>query len=53
MEQSHASESHGHSILVALGDDQIVTDGAAGLGNVADAALLGVSSVWYVTTSMT
>ena len=45
VEQSHAGEGHGHAVLVALGDDQIVTDGAAGLCNVADAALLGALDV--------
>ena len=47
VEQSHAGEGHGDAVLVALGDDQVVTDGAAGLGDVLDtgghAALDGVS----------
>ena len=37
VEQAHAGEGHGDAVLVALGDDQIVTDGAAGLGDVLDA----------------
>ena len=47
MEKSHAGEGHDHAVLVALVDDQIVTDGAAGLGDVLDtggsATLNGVS----------
>ena len=46
VEQAHAGEGHGDAVLVALGDDQVVTDGAAGLGDVLDtgghAALDGV-----------
>ncbi len=38
VEQSHAGEGHGHAVLVALGDDQIVPDGAAGLGDILHAA---------------
>ena len=34
VEQSHAGEGHGDAAVVALLDDQIVTDGAAGLGDV-------------------
>ena len=37
MEQAHAGEGHDDAVLVALFDDQIVTDGAAGLGDVLDA----------------
>ena len=36
MEESHAGEGHGDTVLVALGDDQVVTDGAAGLSNILD-----------------
>ena len=46
VEEAHAGEGHGDAVLVALGDDQVVTDGAAGLGDVLDtgghAALDGV-----------
>ena len=34
MEQAHAGEGHDHTLLVALFNDQIVTDGAAGLCDV-------------------
>ena len=34
MEQTHTGEGHDDAVLVALLDDQIVPDGAAGLGNV-------------------
>ena len=37
VEQSHAGEGHDDVILIALSDDQVVTDGAAGLGDVLDA----------------
>ena len=36
MEQTHAGEGHDDAVLVALFDDQIVTDGAAGLSDVLD-----------------
>ena len=46
VEQTHAGEGHGDAVLVALFDDQIVTDGAAGLSDVlnagSNAALDGV-----------
>ena len=46
VEQSHAGEGHDDAVLVALFDDQVVTDGAAGLSDVLDtgghAALDGV-----------
>ena len=46
VEQTHAGEGHDDIVLVALGDDQIITDGAAGLCDVLDtgsnAALDGV-----------
>ena len=41
MEQTHASEGHDHALLVALGNDQVISDGAAGLGNVLDAGSSG------------
>ena len=37
MEQTHTGKGHDDAVLVALLDDQIVTDGAAGLGDVLDA----------------
>ena len=37
VEQSHAGEGHDDAVLVALFDDQIVTDGAAGFSNVLNA----------------
>ena len=37
VEQAHAGEGHDHIVLVTFCDDQIVTDGAAGLGDVLDA----------------
>ena len=36
MEQAHAGEGHDNAVLVALFNDQIVTDGAAGLRDVLD-----------------
>ena len=36
MEQTHAGEGHDDAVLVALLDDQIIADGAAGLGDVLD-----------------
>ena len=36
MEQAHAGEGHDDAVLVALFDDQVITDGAAGLGDVLD-----------------
>ena len=41
VEQPHAGESHDHVVFVALLDHQIIPDGAAGLGDVADAGGLG------------
>ena len=35
MEQPHAGEGHDNAIFVALFNDQIVPDGAAGLGDIA------------------
>ena len=47
VEQTHAGEGHDDTVLVALFDDQVIADGAAGLSNVLDtggnAALDGVS----------
>ena len=37
VEQVHAGEDHDHVFSVALFDDQVVTDGAAGFGDVSDA----------------
>ena len=34
MEQTHAGEGHNDTVLVALLNDQVITDGAAGLGDV-------------------
>ena len=34
MEQAHAGEGHDHALLVTLFDDQIITYGTAGLGDV-------------------
>ena len=34
VEQAHAGEGHCHAPFVALGDDQIIADRAAGLGNI-------------------
>ena len=46
VEQAHTGEGHDDAVLVALFDDQVITDGAAGLGNVlhagSNAALDGV-----------
>ena len=41
VEQAHAGESHGDAVLVAFLDDEVIADGAAGLGNVADAGGIG------------
>ena len=45
MEQSHAGECHDHAVLIAFLDDQIVPDGAAGLGDVLDAGGFGALDV--------
>ena len=45
VEQSHAGEGHGHTVLITALDDQIVADGAAGLGDILDARLLGALDV--------
>ena len=37
MEQAHAGEGHDHVFSVALFDDQVVPDGAAGFGDIPDA----------------
>ena len=46
VEQAHAGEGHDDAVLVALFDDQVITDGTAGLSNVlnagSNAALDGV-----------
>ena len=34
MEQSHAGEGHDHVVLIALGNNQVIADRAAGLGNI-------------------
>ena len=34
VEQPHSGERHDHVVVIALGDHQVVPDGAAGLGNV-------------------
>ena len=39
VEQSHSRKRHYHAEFVAAFDDKIVADGAAGLGDVFDAAL--------------
>ena len=41
MEQSHSGKGHDDTVAVALFDDQIVPNGAAGLGDVANAGGLG------------
>ena len=41
VEQTHAGEGHDHVFLVARFDDQIVTDGAAGLGDILDTGCKG------------
>ena len=45
MEQAHAGEGHGDAVLVGGGDDVVITDRAAGLGNVLHAALAGAFHV--------
>ena len=45
MEQPHAGEGHDHILSVALFDDQIITDGAAGLGDVPDTGSKGTLDV--------
>ena len=37
VEQTHAGEGHDDAVLVAFFDDQVIADGAAGLGDVLDA----------------
>ena len=37
VEQTHAGEGHGDAVLIALFDDQVITDGATGLCNVLNA----------------
>ena len=41
MEQPNPGKRHDHAVLVGGGDDLIVPDGAAGLGDVLHAGLLG------------
>ena len=45
MEQAHAGEGHHHIVLIALSDDQIIADGAAGLGDVGNTAGVGTLNV--------
>ena len=45
MEESDSGEGHNHAVLVGGGDDLIVADGAAGLGNVLHAGLAGTLHV--------
>ena len=40
MEESHAGEGHRHSVFITAGNNNIVTNGATGLCNVGNAALL-------------
>ena len=47
MEQAHAGEGHDDAVLVALGDDQVITDGAARLCDVLDAGSnAALDGVW-------
>ena len=45
VEQTHAGESHDHALLVALLDDQVIPDGAAGLSDVLDTGSEGTLDV--------
>ena len=45
VEESHAGEGHDHIVLVTLFDDQVIADGAARLGDVADTGSLGALDV--------
>ena len=45
VEQPHSGKGHGNIALVALFNDQIVPDGAAGLGNVADTGGAGTLDI--------
>ena len=39
MEQADAGKGHHHPVFITAGNDQVIPDGAAGLGNVFYAAL--------------
>ena len=41
VEQPHTGEGHNNAVFVALLDDQVIPDGAAGLGNIADTGGIG------------
>ena len=41
MEESDAREGHSHVVLIASHNDMIISDGAAGLCNILNAALIG------------
>ena len=41
VEQAHTSEGHDDAVFVALLDDQIIPDGATGLGNIGNAGGIG------------
>ena len=45
MEQAHTGKGHGHPVAVGAGDDEVVADGAARLGNILHAALLGALDI--------
>ena len=45
MEQAHAGEGHDHVLLIAFLDDQVITDGAAGLCDVLDTGGKGTLDV--------
>ena len=45
MEQAHMRHGHGDVVLVTRLDDIVVTDGAAGLGDILHAALVGALDV--------
>ena len=45
VEEAHLGEGHGHAVLVAAIDHNVVTDRSAGLGDILDAASLGALDV--------
>lgn len=45
MEQAQAGHGHGDIVFIARFDDIVVADGAAGLGDVVDAAAMGPFNV--------
>ena len=45
MEQADMRHNHGHVVFVTGGNDVVIANGATGLGNVGNAALMGALDV--------